>query len=266
MTEEEKKEFEEFLQWKAEKAKKEEAEKQSADSAIVEGNRAEDVTEEPSQSDTQQNPPVESSKSNTGLGIVFAAVMAIVFLLIMVDQCSKKDSTMPQEQEEYAEVDTIAEVLEVDTSEPDQSSVQWSISTEKDPMTDSKNIWAKIESDDYVTQSFPYEGYTYASITVRYMKKYGYDVLIQITKGQITGNSYNGTNYITARFDDGSPQKYYFNESSDGSSDVVFIRNTSDFIKKCKKAKDIKIDLPLYQGGRPVFSFHVDEPLVWPQD
>lgn len=264
MTEEEKKEFEEFLQWKAEKAKKEEAEKQSTDSTIMEGDKAEIVTEDPSQCDTQQNPPGESSKSNTGLGIVFAAVMAIIFLLIMVNQCSKKENSMPQEQEEYVTADTIAEVLDV--AEPASSLVQWSISTERDAMTDSKNIWAKIQSDDYVTQAFPYEGYTYASITVRYMKKYGYDVLIEITKGQITGNSYNGTNYITARFDDGSPQKYYFNESADGSSDVVFIRNTSDFIKKCKKAKNIKIDLPLYQGGRPVFSFHVDEPLVWPQD
>lgn len=266
MTEEEKKEFEEFLQWKAEKAKKEEAGEHSVDSGVDEEIGTEIVTEQSSQENTQQAPLVESSNNNNGLGIVISAVMAILILLIIVNQCSKKESSMPQEHENYAVVDTIAEVLEVETREPEQSSVQWAISTEKDPMTDSKNIWAKIESDDYVTQSFPYEGYTYASITVRYMKKYGYDVLIQITKGQITGSSYNGTNYITARFDDGSPQKYYFNESADGSSDVVFIRNTSDFIKRCKKAKDIKIDLPLYQGGRPVFSFHVDEPLVWPQN
>ena len=96
------------------------------------------------------------------------------------------------------------------------------------------------------------------------MKKYGYDVLITITQGQIDGRDYNGTNYITARFDEGTAKKYRFNEASDGSSNVVFLRNASDFIKRCKKAKDIKIDIPIYQAGRPVFSFHVDEPLVWP--
>lgn len=61
------------------------------------------------------------------------------------------------------------------------------------------------------------------------------------------------------------PKKYYFNEAADGSSEMVFLRNQSDFIKRCKQTKDIKIDIPIYQGGRPVFSFHVDEPLVWPE-
>ena len=40
-------------------------------------------------------------------------------------------------------------------------------------------------------KDFPYEGYTYATISVRYMKKYGYDVTIVISKGQIHGNQYN---------------------------------------------------------------------------
>ena len=28
-------------------------------------------------------------------------------------------------------------------------------------------------------------------------------------------------------------------------------------------AKDIKIDIPIFQAGRPTFTFHVDEPLIW---
>lgn len=95
------------------------------------------------------------------------------------------------------------------------------------------------------------------------MKKYGYDVIIVISKGQIHGSRFNGDNYITARFDEGAPKKYYFNEAADGSSDRVFLTNKSDFIKRCKQAKDIKIDIPIFQSGRPAFTFHVDEPLVW---
>ena len=142
----------------------------------------------------------------------------------------------------------------VESSKP--SSVSWDFSFAKDEMTDSRNVWAKIRSDNYVSQEFPYQGETYATITVRYMKKYGYDVLIQITKGQIVGNEYNGSNYVTVRFDDNAPKKYYFNDAEDGSSDVVFINKHSEFIKQCKQAKDIKVEIPLYQAGRPVFSFH----------
>lgn len=32
------------------------------------------------------------------------------------------------------------------------------------------------------------------------------------------------------------------------------------------KTADGKIDIPLYKGGRPVFTFHVDEPLVWREE
>ena len=98
------------------------------------------------------------------------------------------------------------------------------------------------------------------------MKKYGYDAIISITKGQIHGSRYNGNNYITARFDDGTPKRYYFNEAADGSSEMVFISSKSDFIKKCKQAKSIKLDIPLFQAGRPVFSFQVDEPLTWREE
>ena len=146
-----------------------------------------------------------------------------------------------------------------------EDSVTWVLRTETDEMTDSKNIWATIVSDNYISQDFPYNGETYARITVRYMKKYGYDVLISIDRGQINGSEYNGTDYITARFDDSAPKKYYFNESADGSPETVFLRNAKDFMGKCKTANTIKIDLPLYQYGRPVFTFHVDKPLEWPK-
>ena len=87
--------------------------------------------------------------------------------------------------------------------------------------------------------------------------------VISITDGQIYGNEYSNDNYILARFDNGQPIKYWFNEPSDGSSESIFIRRKSDFIAHCKKAKDIKIEIPIFEGGRPIFEFHVDEPLKW---
>ena len=130
-------------------------------------------------------------------------------------------------------------------------------------MTSSKNVWASILSDNSIDLDPPYHSAN-AKITVRYMKKFGgYDAIISITDGQIYGNEYSNNNYILARFDNGQPIKYWFNEPSDGSSESIFIRRTSDFIAHCKKAKDIKIEIPIYEGGRPVFEFHVDEPLKW---
>lgn len=271
MTEEEKKEFEEFLQWKKEKAERE----NSMNMPVVlpeDSETKEEIPKEVESDDvvkpqvTSSEPESEYSSSNNGIVVVFGVVMAFIITLIFIGTCSNK-STTPQSPEDGVENNEFMEDLDTLATSSDDvagaSKTTWDFSISKDDMTDTKNIWAKIVSDNYVSQEFPYEGFTYASITVRYMKKYGYDVLIEITKGQINGSEYNGTDYITARFDDGTPKKYYFNEAADGSSEVVFLRNTSDFISRCKKAKDIKIDLPLYKGGRPVFTFHVDEPLVW---
>lgn len=108
---------------------------------------------------------------------------------------------------------------------------------------------------------FPYEGNSYLTITVRWMKKYGYDVLLEITKGQMVGNEYNGTNYVRVRFDGGKVQKFYYNEPNDGSSNLVFLKKAHTFIEKCKSAKDIIIEQEFYQEGVHQFKFHVDEPL-----
>ena len=269
MTEEEKKEFEEFLKWKAEKAKQA-AQDQSAVQEVESESPSE--TEKPEQQKddsekaTNSITDVEEKTDNTGLIILVVFIVLMILGFIVFGLSNKKQTTQPYVEAEDELVDSVAVVADADDIDSEPTKAVWDFLIKKDEMTDSKNIWASITSDNYVTQDFPYEGLTRATITVRYMKKYGYDVLIQISDGQMNGREYYGTNYITARFDENSPKKYYFNESADGDSKVVFIRKSSDFIQNCKKAKDIKIDLPLYKGGRPVFTFHVDEPLTWREE
>ena len=267
MTEEEKKEFEEFLKWKAEKAQQAaSAETEESPEIPVDVEDVKPQKEVVSQTNTASNSVANKESNNTGLYIL-AAVLAIVllFTLVMALSNSKQNDSSEVEAtvEEVEEVDTVAVALPDDEVAPEKNKVTWDFTIVKDEIYDTNNIWAEIKSDNYISQSFPYEGYTYATISVRYMKKYGYDVIIVISKGQIHGNRYSGDNYITARFDEGTPKKYYFNEAADGSSDRVFLSNKSDFIKRCKQAKDIKIDIPIFQAGRPLFTFHVDEPLVW---
>lgn len=103
------------------------------------------------------------------------------------------------------------------------------------------SYWHSLSSNNYAYFDFPYEGGSYLTITVRYMKKYGYDVLLSISRGQIVGSEYNGTNYIRVRFDCDKAQKWYYNESIDGSNTVVFLQNPQKFIEKLQNAKDIII-------------------------
>lgn len=281
MTEEEKKEFEEFLQWKAEKAKL--AEQTGLDKQVEQPEMSKQTdssveceADAPQQKDSAQDTTKTSvdvpKENNSGLFIMVAAVVGIFLLFLVVSLVGNKQSTKNSkedltliEDDEYEIVDTAA-VAKADDGGSTNNIVTWDFSIEKDEMTDTKNIWAKIISDNHIPQSFPYEGYTYATITIRYMKKYGYDAIISISKGQIHGSRYNGDNYITARFDEGTPKKYTFTEAADGSSEMVFLVSKSDFIKRCKQAKDIKIEIPIYQAGRPIFTFHVDEPLVWREE
>lgn len=138
----------------------------------------------------------------------------------------------------------------------------WSFSYARDEMTDSKNIWASVISDNCIRQDPPYQGDTYAKITVRYMKKYGYDVIVEITKGQII-YSHARSNMMMIRFDSDEPRNYYFNSSADHDPKCVFLSNVKDFIKRAQKAKVKKIQISLYHSGNPIFTFTVDEPLVW---
>lgn len=252
MTEDEKKEFEEFLKWKEERAKKEENKPTEVESKSIDNQQSSVLVD---------NDKVEGN-NNTGIILAFVAVAMLILVFVVFGFAEKK--TPPLDETEIVVDSEIVEVVEPATPETTKST--WDFTFNKDQFTDSKNIWASITSDNYITQEFPYNGQTRAIITVRYMKKYGFDVIIQISQGQMNGTQYYGTDYITARFDNGSAKKYYFNESADGDSKVVFLRKSSEFIKNCKSAKDIVIDLPLYQGGRPVFNFHVDEPLTWREE
>lgn len=184
-------------------------------------------------------------------------VLGVLFVIAIITNIFNGNSTDSSKDKASAD-STKAKVTSSDTIK-----LTWDYQEKLDEMTDSPNRYASIQSVNYIEQDFPYNGETYANIMVRSTKKYGTDVLISISQGQIVGHSYTGDDYITARFDENPPQKYYFNNASDGSSDVVFLKKSKDFIERSKSAKDIKIEIPLYQGGRQIFRFHVDESLKW---
>lgn len=189
---------------------------------------------------------------------IILTIVGVSFLVLCINMCNSITTSSGT----YLDSDTAV----IDTALYGNTPIEvekktWSLQTKQDEMDDSKSYWYSLQSDNYANFDFPYEGDSYLTITVRWMKKYGYDVLLEITDGQMVGDEYNGTNYVRVRFDGGKVQKFYYNEPNDGSSNLVFLRNAQKFIEKCKNAKDIIIEQEFYQEGVHQFKFHVDEPL-----
>ena len=167
---------------------------------------------------------------------IILTIVGVSFLVLCINMCN----SITTSNGTYLDSDTAV----IDTALYGNTPIEvekktWSLQTKQDEMDDSKSYWYSLQSDNYANFDFPYEGDSYLTITVRWMKKYGYDVLLEITDGQMVGNEYNGTNYVRVRFDGGKVQKFYYNEPNDGSSNLVFLRNAQKFIEKCKNAAGI---------------------------
>ena len=180
-------------------------------------------------------------------------------VLVFMGACINSNNSSASASDETANTEEVTDSVNTDTNEVSEKT--WDFTSDTDDMDDSVNKYYSLRSDNFANFDFPYQGDSYLTITVRYMKKYGYDVLLNIDKGQMVGNEYNGTNYVRVRFDNGKVEKYYYSEPNDGSADCVFIKNASTFIKKCKTAKTIIIEQEFYQEGVHQFKFHVDKSL-----
>ena len=114
MTEEEKKEFEEFLKWKAEKARLIDSTKTEESAEIsVDAEEVNEPENANTQINTMPNGDVNKDGDNTWLYIL-AVVMAIVLLFTMVialSDSNKQSNTSDAETTEEVEVDTIAVAL-----------------------------------------------------------------------------------------------------------------------------------------------------------
>lgn len=138
----------------------------------------------------------------------------------------------------------------------------WVTTEDIDEMNDSKSVWKTITSTNTESYDALHDN-VYSKIIVRKMKKYGTDVMVCVNDAQIHGSEYYDENYVMVRFDNSTAVKYTYNTPSDGSTDVIFINKATDFIKRLKTAKKIKLEVPLFQEGREIFNFETSEPLQW---
>lgn len=167
-----------------------------------------------------------------------------------------------EETSKAASEDSIAvESKDAEKETANSSQKTWKISTSKDEMRGSTDTFASIESDNEVEFEFPYHGGSTLSIVVRESQKFGTDVYLLISDGQFIGNAFDGSNYVTIKFEDGPLQKYYFDDAADGSTNVIFLRKEKELIAKFKTAKKIMIEAPFFDSGSKQFTFTVGKPL-----
>lgn len=114
MTDEEKKEFEEFLQWKKERAEREQTESQSATLSSVKEEPSHKSENDSANNELKVVP--EPNKDRTNYLPIIIVGVAFVLLLFALKNCSNKVAVQQPEEEEYFVVDSIEEVVETPVS------------------------------------------------------------------------------------------------------------------------------------------------------
>lgn len=267
MTEEEKREFEEFLEWK--RAKQAEKERQEAalktsdeakDAAPLSDNYSKDEnTPKPAPVDSPKQDDAKMSRSSeTWLLAILAVIAGVVVLLACIVNCNggasspavANNESMAIEEESVLVVDTLCAPVSMEPASA------WKYFDEVDEMTDKTAYFASVTSDDAAYFDFPYEGGSYLTLTVRKSPKFGNDVYIRISKGQFK-TAYDGTT-IKVRFDDEPQFSVSCNEASDGSSDILFLNGFNKLVGKLKTHKTMKVNAEFYQEGNHTFTFDIE--------
>ena len=204
-------------------------------------------------------------KGSVFLALFAICMIAIAAVVFSLNTSSNNNFNTPSDSLTTSPKFEESNIGEVNLTDQEKDyKITWDKSEKVDPMTDKVTKFASIRSQDYINLRFPYEGDTYMNMNVR-QKAGQTDVYLVIDRGQIQCNEYSGTDYVNIRFDDESPVEFRTAEAASGNSEIVFISgNKNKFINKCKKARNIKVQIPIYNYGQALFTFHVTEPLQWP--
>lgn len=189
--------------------------------------------------------------------LMLKQVLAILGGAVLLSATTNCSSTREQNTSFDSTSTELIDSVSVENAEQD-----YVYSEKIDEMTDAKIKFASIRSENTVELNFPY-GECALTYCVRKNSNGVNDVYLILSSGQFSGGEYDGSNYVMVRFDDFPATKYTFSEAADGSSDVIFLNNTKDFIKRAKKATKIKIEVPLFQEGNRLFRFSASKPFAW---
>jgi len=190
----------------------------------------------------------------------YGVVAASAFILVgvfgpQVQNAPAKDATQAN--------GTAAKLVETPEGSPSPApevETAWTYGEDRDEMRDATRKFAEVESENTVDLQFPY-GEQSAFVTLRRDPQHGFDIMLRVRSGQILCHSFTD-GYINAKFDDGPIRKFGCTGSSDGTSEVAFIRDSKSFLKALKSSKKAVIEAEFYQNGRVQYVFNT-QGLEW---
>lgn len=179
-----------------------------------------------------------------------AAFVAFILIGVAAPKSQVKPSAAKGSTETTSEVTTDkAETAQVDT-EPASA---WSYSTDKDEMRGSETKYAQLDGTNTINLDFPY-GEQRGKILVRQSAQFGFDILFGVESGQILCHSYQNS-YISVKFDNGPIKRYGCTDASDGTSNMVFLKDPKGFLSKLKASKKAIIEAEFFQNGVQQLTF-----------
>jgi hypothetical protein len=133
---------------------------------------------------------------------------------------------------------------------------KWYYSRDVDAMTSKVSLYASITSENTVSFDFPYEGAQHGRLMIRDHPTHGRDVIFAIREGQLLCQSYEDC-VIRVRFDESPAESWRAVGPADHSTTSIFLRNEERFVQRMRRARIVRVQVPVYQEGSPTFEFHV---------
>lgn len=192
----------------------------------------------------------DTDKKKKPLFTTFRVLLAILFWIVVVGALrSCSDDSYPTSYSQTTRNPITETTPKIET---------WSYSEYTDKITNKLVKVATLKSSNYHTFDFPYNGRTYATITIRSHPKYGKDIILEMDQGQFVCSVYSDCS-VDIRFDEGAPFNVSAGEPSDNSSNVLFLRGYEKLLRKIKASKKMYISTTVYQNGSPVYEFNTED-------
>ena len=134
-------------------------------------------------------------------------------------------------------------------------SKQWQYTSEYDLVTGKTIEFLTVNSMNQVSLAFPYEGPQQGRLQLRKHPYYGTDVLFGLRKGQIISCQAHNKFPMLVRVDDQAVQEWPCVRTSDGSTEIVFVSKTEEFIHLLESAKSTVVTVVVYRHGHRAFQF-----------
>lgn len=144
---------------------------------------------------------------------------------------------------------------EINSNQLSQPAIEaWSYNESNDSISNGVIKTAEIISSDKIELNFPYTGGTKGIITIRKHPRWGTDVMISISNGQMLCGYRNCE--VTVSFDNAKSKIFSAIEPADHSNKMVFIKDAKGFIKQLKGSKKTLVEIAFYQNGSYAFEFN----------